>query len=452
MQQDDFLAGVVEGFYGQPWAQHQRHCLFDQLSTWGLNTYFYAPKDDLKHRAIWREGYDELELVAIRELIDGCRECQLKFIYGLSPGLDIKFDDESELDCIKRRFSQLMDCGAQHFALLFDDLPGQMTDEERQKFGSVAAAQCEVTNAIADWAQARNESSRFLFCPTPYCDRMDRAELGGAGYLDTIGRQLSPSVDILWTGPEIVPREIPVDSIVRLTERLQRPPVIWENLFANDYDLRRVYCGPYAGRTLALRQHVRGILLNPNNEFPLNFVPLRTFADYVHKRETWEPRSAFFSAVAQWLEHYPAVRQSIPLDDLILLTDCYYLPHEEGPEAIKLFHLVRRLLTNPCDSWGEDYQRFIDLNERIQAVFERLTELRDRELFQAWSRRAWELKEEFQLIDELLTRKKEGADLADGVCSEHHLPGTCRGGLVAKLQRLMPMCDEGQFRLGQEAQ
>ena len=67
----DFLGGVVEGFYGQTWTPAERFRLFGHMEQWGLNTYFYAPKDDLKHRAIWRECYDELELVAIRELIDG---------------------------------------------------------------------------------------------------------------------------------------------------------------------------------------------------------------------------------------------------------------------------------------------------------------------------------------------------------------------------------------------
>jgi len=53
----DFLAGVIEGFYGQPWSQAERFELFDWMADWGLNTYLYAPKDDLKHRAIWREAY-----------------------------------------------------------------------------------------------------------------------------------------------------------------------------------------------------------------------------------------------------------------------------------------------------------------------------------------------------------------------------------------------------------
>ncbi len=48
----NFLAGVIEGFYGQPWTQAERFELFDWMASWGLNTYLYAPKDDLKHRAL----------------------------------------------------------------------------------------------------------------------------------------------------------------------------------------------------------------------------------------------------------------------------------------------------------------------------------------------------------------------------------------------------------------
>ncbi len=111
------------------------------MSDWGLNTYFYAPKDDLKHRAIWRQCYDDAELAGLEELIRGCSEHGLRFIYGLSPGLDIRFSDPEELEAVRRRFAQLIEVGARDFALLFDDLPGSMTDEDLQKFQSVAEAQ-----------------------------------------------------------------------------------------------------------------------------------------------------------------------------------------------------------------------------------------------------------------------------------------------------------------------
>lgn len=35
--------------------------LLHRLERWGLNCYMYAPKDELKHRLLWREPYTEHE-------------------------------------------------------------------------------------------------------------------------------------------------------------------------------------------------------------------------------------------------------------------------------------------------------------------------------------------------------------------------------------------------------
>ena len=442
----DFLGGVVEGFYGQAWAHHQRLHLMEEMAALGFNTYFYAPKNDLKHRAIWRECYSDSELASLCELVEACKRHQILFIFGLSPGLDICFSDEAERNRIKSRFEQLWKIGVRHFALLFDDLPGKISDADRSRYQSLAAAQCDVANVIFAWVRERFSDSRFLFCPTPYCDRMDRAELGGVGYLDEIGALLSSEIDVLWTGPEIVSGEISVESIERLSRRIRRPPVLWDNLFANDYDFSRLFCGPYAGRSRELRQTVRGILINPNNEYPINFIPLRTLADFLAGDGEWKPREAFLSAAAEWLGHYKTVGKSLEFADLILLADCFYLPHVDGPEAQKLLALIERLLSQPIEHWGDGFELFSDVHSRIQTLFDRLTELRDRDLFDAWSRRAWALKEELLLVGAILAQKKAGRDIAEGVELEHCLPGTFRGGVLAKLQSFVSMDAHGLVR------
>ncbi len=93
----DFLAGVIEGFYGAPWSRAERFALFDWMVAWKLNTYLYAPKDDLKHRALWREKYSAAEAESLGELIWACKARGLRFIYALAPGLDIRFSREAEL-------------------------------------------------------------------------------------------------------------------------------------------------------------------------------------------------------------------------------------------------------------------------------------------------------------------------------------------------------------------
>ena len=106
---DEFLGGVIEGFYGKPWKHSQRLAMVDQLASWRLNTYFYAPKDDLKHRALWRECYEASEIDALAEVAERCQKQNVNFIYGISPGLDIRFGDPAELQILQQRLQQMMD-------------------------------------------------------------------------------------------------------------------------------------------------------------------------------------------------------------------------------------------------------------------------------------------------------------------------------------------------------
>src|SRR5690606_35560657 len=128
-----------------------------------------------------------------------------------------------------------------------------LSSTDCQLFPSLSDAQAAVANEVTCWLRAALPEARFLFCPTAYCDRMDCSGLAGRGYLETLGERLEPSIDILWTGPESVSPEIPVASSESLTARIQRRPVIWDNLHANDYDGQRLYTGPYSVRSVDLR-------------------------------------------------------------------------------------------------------------------------------------------------------------------------------------------------------
>ena len=440
-----FLAGVIEGFYGQPWTSAERLQLFDWMAGWGLNTYLYAPKDDLRQRATWREPYPDGEGEQLRHLPGACNQRRLHFIYALSPGLDIRYSEPAELDLLKRRFEQVMDWGVRHFALLFDDIPDRLDTRDIQQFGSLASAQCYVANAIFNWQRQRIPDARLLFCPTPYCGRMAAQQLGGANYLPTLGRELLPEIDVFWTGPDIISREITVAHVSELQAVLRRKPLIWDNLYANDYDGRRFFCGPYAGRPPGLLAEVSGSLCNPNNEFPLNYVPLRTFAEFVQNRKTWEPREAYLAAMREWLPRFAVVGQPASLDDLILLGDCYYLPHEEGPEAEALYAATSKILGASLQDYGGQADAFRKRVARLREFCSQLANLRDRSLFYALSRRVWELREELDLLDRYIDSKSVQGRAGAAFTSDFHLPGTYRGGMVPRLQRLLVQHPDGTF-------
>ena len=442
----DFLSGVIEGFYGAPWSAAERAELFEWMTRWRLNTYMYAPKDDLKHRAVWRESYTSDEADRFRELIATCSARGIRFIYAISPGLDINYNDPSELHTLQRRVDQMMSLGCRDFALLFDDIPDTLDPAVTARFGSLASAQCDITNALARWilekaqTQAQAANPRIAFCPTPYCSRMLRAGLGGADYLPTVGRELLPSIDVFWTGPDIVSREITEEHVLEISSILRRRPIIWDNLFANDYDGHRFFVGPYSGRPDVLRTATRGLLLNPNNELPLNYVPLHTFSAFVHDADgAYDPRTAYLSGMREWTAWFDTITGPIPQDDVILLGDCYYLPYEDGPEATALYQQASELLARMADGnhRPDEAARFRQRAGHLRQLCVRLAELRRRPLFHALSRRVWDLKEELDLLDKFVAASGHPT-----FTSDFHRPGTYRGGLVAKLQRLLvPQAD-----------
>lgn len=438
-----FLTGVIEGFYGTPWNPAERADLLDHAPGWGFNTYLYGPKDDLHHRALWREPYARTHAETLGHFIRSCAEGGIRFIYALGPGLDIRYAHRADVEAILRRFGQLMDLGCRDFCLLFDDIPDVMHPEDRERWGGFASAHAGVANEVFRWVHSRNPGGRFLFCPTPYCGRMAGRQLGGPDYLATVGRELDPQIDIFWTGPEIVSAEITVAHIKEMAQLLRRKPLLWDNLHANDYDGHRFFCGPYSGRPQELLGELAGILTNPNTEYPLNRVALETLGAYVRCTGQWDPRAAYLESLRSWLPDFASVGKPIELPDLVLLMDCFYLPYELGPEAKELFRLSVDLMPRNPDGWGESGEHLRKGVTRLRELCVRLTELRDRSLFNAMGRRIWELREELDLLERFWAWHSDPARNGQPFASDFHQPRTYRGSLAANLQRLWVQQHDG---------
>ena len=312
------------------------------------------------------------------------------------------------------------------------------------RWGTLARAQAAFTNAVLA-ALSAEAPARMLFCPTPYCGRMAMRGHGGAGYLQELGAMLAPEIDVFWTGPEIVSRTITEAHIDEVASWLRRPPVLWDNLHANDYDGRRVHCGPYSGRPAALRARLRGVLSNPNTEFPLNFPGLHSMAAWLRAGADWDERASYLDAMRAWLARFDGWRQPMPEEDLLLLGDCFYLPYSEGPLAIDLRDQLRAVLAKAPEQWGEDAAAVRSRLARLRDACARIADLRDRRLFAAWSRRAWELREECDLMVKFLEWNLAPATRGQPFHSDFHQPLTYRGGMVPSFQRLLLMQKDGTF-------
>lgn len=157
-----FLCGVVEGFYGRPWTCDQRRELYSRMQRSGMNTYIYAPKDDIKHRALWRQPYTKEEEIKLKALIDAASAEGITFVYAISPGLDISFSSVGDISILKRKMKQVGKLGCKAFALLFDDINPTLKPHDAAVFASSAQAQASLTNELFLYMKEQ----QFLFCPT----------------------------------------------------------------------------------------------------------------------------------------------------------------------------------------------------------------------------------------------------------------------------------------------
>uniref|UniRef100_A0AAV2KL41 protein O-GlcNAcase n=1 Tax=Knipowitschia caucasica TaxID=637954 RepID=A0AAV2KL41_KNICA len=289
----------------------QRRALFHWMQQWGLNTYLYGPKDDLKHRLLWREVYSSDEEAQLRALILEAELRGLTFVYALSPGQDIVFSSSSDLSLLKRKLQQVCELGCGAFALLFDDIDPSLSQADSELFSSLAQAQVSVTN---DMYLSLGEPAVFLFCPTEYCGSLCSPSVSKSLYLQTVGEELLPSISVIWTGSRVISRTLTVESLSEVEGVLQRPPLVWDNLHANDYDSRRLFLGPFKGRAPELRTQLRGLLLNPNCEFEANYIPLHSLGSWFRGHQTQDceycPERALTSALRDWMDELNRPRQA----------------------------------------------------------------------------------------------------------------------------------------------
>lgn len=269
------IFGVVEGFYRRPYTFGQRLDLIDFLSSIGLNTYLYGPKADPFHRRKWQEPYPKQKLDEFKKLNALCRVKKMNFIYALSP-----MQDPNPEDVIKK-IDTMMAIGLTRFSIFFDDIkvPLNLT---------TAAIQLQIANGLYEYLQSKLERPWLWFCPTQYRG-FTKTE-----YLQSIATQLRPEIDIFWTGRNVIAKRITEIDIARITQVLGRQVLIWDNIFANDYIPGKIHRFPYRGRSPGIVNQVKGILLNPMNNYreskPLIHTAAQFFNDPTHydAKKAWK--------------------------------------------------------------------------------------------------------------------------------------------------------------------
>nr|XP_055040089.1 protein O-GlcNAcase isoform X2 [Misgurnus anguillicaudatus] len=404
-----FLSGVVEGFYGRPWTMNQRKELFRREQKWGLNTYLYAPKDDYKHRMYWRDLYSLEEADQLITLISAAKECNVEFIYAISPGLDITFSNPKEVSALKRKLSQVSEFGCRSFALLFDDIETEMCPADKEAFGSFADAQVSVTNEVF---QHLKEPQVFLFCPTDYCAAFCTPSVQLSKYLNTVGEKLNPGIDVLWTDGEDQGSDyIPHDALrLALTE--------WLVEFGKADQ-------PDGSRSRSGRS----------------------------KREASEEEPMQTDGYVPGPKDNPLyTAEPLTLEDLNLLSELFYLPYEHGPTAVTMLKELHWLrdnsdaattgdITTECErvkEWRQRAERFDEMCAAVVQMFNRLSNVPNRLILYDLYNYICDIKSGVLLARAFVKTLGGGTPHPAMIINDNPEPWGFRGGLSGEFQRMLP--------------
>ena len=303
------IHGVVEGFYGSHWTPEERLDIIRFMGEFGLQSYFYAPKDDPYHRSRWREPYSGEHLAIFEELLEVARRHEVTIWYAISPGLDMVYSSEEDYQALMAKMEAMIDLGIAHVALFLDDVPETLNHAaDREAFANLGEAHVHVINRLhADLSELGVELS---VCPTTYTDAWGNRE-----YVRILGEGVPSEIPLFWTGVDVAIARITADQARNWGGKMQRKPLIWDNFPVNDFDSWRVFLGPLEGRDPDLAKTTTGIVANPMNQPYASMIALATVAYYALDPYNYEPEPALERALEELFpaETLPYIRELVAL-------------------------------------------------------------------------------------------------------------------------------------------
>lgn len=267
--------GFIEGYYGNPWSTEDRINLMKWGGYYKLNSYFYAPKNDPKHNAKWRELYTEEELnTLIRPLAEAGNASKCRFVYALHTFMynPVRFDGnyQADLKAVQDKLAQVIDAGVRQVAILADDA-GNVGGNNYNKFLT------DMTAWLAEMKKIYPDLKQTLpFCPQEYM-------YNGQAYY----KNFPENVQVVMTGGRVW-GEVNQNFTNTFTNNAGRGPYMWINWPCTDNSKSHLIMGGY---TTFLHPGVdpakiQGIVLNPMQQSEPSKVAI--FGNACYSWNIWE--------------------------------------------------------------------------------------------------------------------------------------------------------------------
>lgn len=342
--------GFIEGYYGNPWSVEDRA----ELMRWGgyykLNSYFYAPKDDPKHNAQWRELYTQEELeTLIAPLAKAGNESKCQFVFALHPFMSNpinanNYDDS--LDTLKKKFEQTMQYGVRQIAVLADDagVPGGDNEAGWQ-------LQTKLMQDLVNWVSSPEMQEKYpgLKTTIPFCPN---AYMYGSGnqQLKYMGTNMPETVPLVVTGGKVW-GEVSQNFTQSFTSWVSRGPYLWINWPCTDNSKKHLIMGGYTDflQVGVQPENIQGIILNPMQQSEPSKVAI--FGNACYSWNIWTQEEADQA----WIDSFKYVDHE---------------SYEETPASTALREMSKHMINQNMDG------RVVKLEESLE-IRDLLTRVRD---------------------------------------------------------------------------
>ena len=326
--------GFIEGYYGNPWSTEDRINLMKWGGYYKLNSYFYAPKNDPKHNAKWRELYTEEELnTLIRPLAEAGNASKCRFVYALHTFMynPVRFDGnyQADLKAVQDKLAQVIEAGVRQVAILADDA-GNVGGNNYNKFLT------DMTAWLAEMKKTYPDLKQTLpFCPQEYM-------YNGQEYY----KNFPENVQIVMTGGRVW-GEVNQNFTNTFTNNAGRGPYMWINWPCTDNSKSHLIMGGY---TTFLHPGVdpakiQGIVLNPMQQSEPSKVAI--FGNACYSWNIWENADIANKA---WQDSFK------------------YVDHNSAVEteaSTALYELSKHMMNQNMDSRVTALQESVDLAPKL---------------------------------------------------------------------------------------
>ena len=289
--------GYIEGFYGPTWENEKRLSVMSLMAKYGMNTYYYAPKDDIYHREKWRELYPEKELEDLKALYNKASENYLDFNWCVGPGLTYKYTSAEDFTLLIEKIKSIYNIGVRNFGLLLDDIPWEFQyPEDAQKYDGIVDAHIDLINRTYNELKSFDSSIKLTVCPTQYSGDEN------GYYVSKFGKFIPSDVKMFWTGEEICSRVLTVRESQELFRATDHKPLFWDNYPVNDCEMfQEMHLGAIIGRDKELYKHCEGLISNVMEYAECSKIPLMTVADYLWNPVNYNPDNSLENAHKEML-------------------------------------------------------------------------------------------------------------------------------------------------------